>query len=54
MWKIGGVKTPEPPGYSREVDPLYGAFYWKTEENDLLDDGKRLWDTPGFWTQETG
>ncbi len=40
-----------PWGYSRRVDPSFGAFYWvDIEGNDELDElGNRVWDTEMFW-----
>ncbi len=52
VWKMGdGKYTAHPWGYSRKVDPLFGAFFWVDKNgNDELDDqGNRIWDTGPFW-----
>ncbi|KIV98556.1 uncharacterized protein PV09_09643 [Verruconis gallopava] len=35
--------------YSRAMDITYGAFFWKHGEEDLVLDGRRVWDTAPLW-----
>jgi len=40
-------------GYSRDVDTVYGAFFWRYDDNDqknvYLSGNERIWDTSSLW-----
>jgi hypothetical protein len=51
IWRISGSLYRDSVfTYSRAVDPYYGAFYWRTNESELLgSSGTRYWDTLAAW-----
>jgi hypothetical protein len=52
VWNIGDKFYVKPWGYSRQIDPSRGAFYWVEADGTtpLVDkNGNKVWDTMAFW-----
>ena len=58
MFRFQGVaelRTLDTYGYSRAVDPIYGAFYWQRHGQDVVDDNdNKVWDTAPIWNNRIG
>ena len=58
MFRFQGVaelRTLDTYGYSRAVDPIYGAFYWQRHGQDIVDDNNnKVWDTAPIWNNRIG